>query len=239
MSRTRTPRDKPEPRHRYRAVLTGSRLPATPYEAALSHLLDGADLTPDAKYAVDGVEAALRTYDLEKARDLFDACLLARAPSEEIEAAFHVAPDELDAYAHLFFDIDVFPNDFHVQAYIAEQPDGPRRAVLQEGFVKGFGALRTKYAGAQVLTPEQALQQMFTRDAQLYVAAQDIPLGDKRIKEVRALGKQLLTAAALVDKVSAPKETVTASGSVEFVIQSGPKNPTLDELMDRGVEIVR
>lgn len=239
MSKLRTPRDRPEPRHRYRAVLTGSRKAATPYEVALSHLIHGEPLSEEAALLLDAVDAAFQSFDTDKVRDLFDACLLGRGGEEALETHFHVSPAEYAAYCHLFFDRGVFSNDFHVQAYIAAQRDDARREILKEGFTKGFDALRIKYAGAQQLTPEEALQQIFSRDVQLYVAQQDIPLGDKRVKELRALGKQVLNSATVTSKVATPKETVVASGSVEFVIQSGPMNPTLDDLMNRGVEVVR
>lgn len=202
------------------------------------HVLHGSPLPPEAAGVVGAVSAALSSYDVENVRDLFDACLLARATSEELEEAFHVTPGEYAAYAHLFFDRSVFSNDFHVQAYIALQ-DGPRREILKEGFVRGFSTLRVKYAGAQALSPEAVVSQMLTRDAQLYAAAQDIPLGDKRTKAARDLGKQLLATVVTATKVASPKDEAVSAGEAEFVIQSGPKNPTLEDLASRGIEVVR
>lgn len=244
MSRTRTPRNSPDPRHRFHAVLAGSRAITTPYEIALDHLLHETKL-PESfdERVLKATEAALTSFDVAPVRGLFDASLLGLATADDLAEAFSVSKEETEAYAHLFFDRSVFANDFHVIAYIGTVSDKDIRELLQDAHTKGFRMLRFKYAADTAPpAPDQTLMRMFEADARQYLQEQNLPLSNKRVKEVRALGKQVLSTAQTLAKVpsaaSAAKSASETDVPHDFVIQSGPLNPTLDELLSKGVEII-
>jgi hypothetical protein len=227
-------------------MLQGTRTAASPYEIALSCLLHDteypADIPPE---IVEGVEAALATFEVEGARLLFDACLLGRASAEELAEAFRVSPEEATAYSTLFFDRDVFHNDFLVIAWIGRLENEPTRLRLQEAHIKGFRALRFEYAALKDSpSAAQALEQILEADARAYMKQQHIPLGDPRSKELRVLGKQVQASAQALVKVSAPVKgsdapgAEDASGEGSFVIKPRPANPTLEELVARGISVV-
>lgn len=240
MPRTRPPRNAPDPRHRYFAIDQGTRVAASAYEHALAHLLHGTDLdaavTPEVLAATT---AALHSYDVVNVRRLFDAALLGGGTPEELLKYFRVPENEYTAYAHLFFDRSVFPNAFHTMAWISTVVDVPTKELYREAYTQGFRAMRFKFApdgtGADV---DDALSLMMQADARAYYDAR-VPLGDRRGKDLRVLGKQVLSTATTLAKVAkaAPDEE-SSSNAPEFVVQSRPANPTLQDLLDRGIVIL-
>lgn len=245
MSRPRTQRKDSDPRHRFHAITEGVRAPETPHEVALDHLLNHTALPAGfPEEILEAVDGALHDYDTEGVRRLFDACILGRATLEELEEAFGVSRAEGEAYMHLFFDRGVFQNDFHVIAYIASVLDETARTFMKEGYTKGFRALRYKYASDReppsIVT---SVQRMFEADALQYLEKRDVALDDRTVKELRTLGKHVLAEAQVLAKIAAPAPD-KASGdgdgapkTTEFVIQSGPLNPTLDQLLSKGIVI--
>jgi hypothetical protein len=217
----------------------GTRLPETPCEAALRELLSETptELSADAQEALAGVDAALTSYENLGVRRLFDAALLARATPEELQTSFGVSLEEAAAYAELFFDRGVFYNDFHAIAYISAQPDDERR-LLEDAFSKGFGALRSKFAPGGPVSAESALEQIFLADAQQYLRERGVPVTHKAAKELRALQKSVVATAAAMGKAASPKEEVR-DREPDFVIESGPLNPTIDELLSKGVALAQ
>lgn len=241
MSRTRTPRNSTDPRHRYHAVLEGTRKPETSFEIALDHLLHGTELSTESPVlaaVLDSVEAALASFDLKTARTMFDACLLGLGTPEELQAAFDVPVAETQAYAHLFFDRSVFQNGFHVMAYIASVEDEDVRSLLQSAHTRGFRELRFKYAAErETPAPDEIMSRVLEADARQYMRDRNIPLSDPRSKQVFALGKHVIDTAQVLAKTPVAKAQAEGAEGEEFVIQSGPLNPTLDELLSKGVEI--
>ncbi len=239
MPRIRKPHSR-DPRHRYTAISEGDRPPETPREAALCELLGSAPapLGPEAQAVLPAVGAALCSFDDPRVRQLFDACLLAKAAPEELQSVFGVSIEEAGAYAELFFDRTVFLNDFHAIAYVSSVADPGERKLLEEAFSKGFSALRAKYASTPDLSAEAALEQIFRADAQQYLRERDVPVGHKAGKELRALHKSVMATATALDKVSGPSEDARDL-EVTFVIESGPPNPALEELLSKGVSIAQ
>lgn len=235
----RLPHNPPDPRTRYHAVQRQSRSADTPYEHALHHLLHSVPLSPEAADVLRDVTAAYGSFSVPGVRHLFEACLLGQATDEELTQHFGVSAGEAAAYRHLFFDMAVFPNTFHVIAYIASVVDPVERELLREGHTRGFRTLAFKYAPARAsLDPEEAIQRIFESDARLYMQYKDVVPTSKAAKEVRALGKQVVTTAQALGKIAPPKK-VEEDGLATFVIESGPGNPTLDDLLAKGVEVIR
>ena len=248
MTRTEVPPKLPDPRQRYRALAEGQRVPETPFEEALQRLLQG---DPAAGADDEAVARALQSYRIPSVRSLFDACLLAGGTPDELEEAFQVSQAEYAAYAHLFFDKAVFHNSFHVIAYIASLKDEGTRELLKEAHTQGFRALRYKYAGeTSPPAPEHTVQRMLEADSKRYAELLQTPLTDASIKEVRALGKQVLAGALALNRISGGGGAGGAGGAgaggegadagaetPDYVIQSGAKNPTLAELLAAGGEI--
>lgn len=237
------PRPSPNrfnPRGRFEAILNRTRGPETPEEIALAHLLHDAPL-PDGfdPELVAAVNGALGSFEAGTARTLFDACLLGKATAADLREAFGVAESETAAYRSLFFDRGVFPNDFHVISFISSEKDAKARELLREGYTKGFRALRFKYApSVEPASPETTLQRIFEADSQLYMQQKDIPLTNKSVKELRSLGKHVVTTAQVLTKFGAARE-VPRDETTDFVIESGPENPTLKDLLAQGIEIIR
>lgn len=229
----------PDPRRRFNAIISEARAPETAAEKALYHLLapSKVPLKSVDPEVLAGVRAACVSYETPTVRALFDACLLGRATAEELQAAFGVSLAEARAYAELFFDRAVFQNDFHVIAFIRSVTDDAARELLKEGFTKGFRALRHQYASdVEPPTAETTLQRIFEADAQLYMQHRTTPLTSKAVKEVRALGKYVVGVAQVMGKVAPPKQE-RQDGDTDFVIENGPANPTLEELLEKGVEL--
>lgn len=221
-------------------MMLGTRAPEGPHEIALDHLLNGTQVSEDVP--LQGVSAALSSFDVQGVRHMFDACLLGLATPEELQDVFNVSLEEAEAYAELFFDRSVFHNDFHVIAYIGSVADEQVRALLQSAYVKGFREIRFKYASERNAPPtEQILERMLEADARQYMQHQALPFSDPRAKHALALGKHVVETAQVLAKAPAAKTAGGASGEgsgeTQFVIQSGPLNPTLDELLSKGVQI--
>lgn len=227
-------------------MLQGTRTAASPYEHALNCLLHDLEYPEDLSADIRaGVEAALATYEVEGARMLFDACLIGKATVEDLAEAFRVAPEEATAYSTLFFDRDVFHNDFLLIAWIGRLANEATRLRLQEAHTKGFRALRFEYAAlTEGPSAAHALEQLLETDARTYMKASHIPLGDPRSKELRVLGKQVQASAQALAKVNAPVKGADAAGGEgassegEFVIKPRPANPTLEELVAQGISVV-
>lgn len=221
-------------------MMEGTRVPESAHEIALDHLLHGTDLTEPVE--LEGVEAALSSFDVDAVRAMFDACILGLATPEELQEVFGVSPEEVAAYTELFFDRSVFRNDFHVIAYIGSIANEDQRKLLKSAHVKGFREIRFKYAAERGgPATEQILERMLEADARLYLEHQNTPFSDPRAKHVLALGKQVLDTAHAIAKAPAVKTAGggggEASGETQYVIQSGPLNPTLDELLSKGIQI--
>lgn len=188
-----------------------------------------------------GVRAAVATYDIPSARNLFEACLLAGASSEDLEREFAVSAYETAAFSHLFFDRTVFPNAFHVVSYIASQSKDDQD-LLRIAQAQGFDAIATQYGSAREVTPEAALANVLAADAANYRRYRELPITDQTTKEVRALGKQVVATATAMQKVHDAKSVTmqrskAAREGDDFVIVPGPANPTLLELLDAGGRI--
>lgn len=237
-----SPTNFSEPRHRFYDAMKEDFAEGTPRQKALHALIYPDAGLPSCEDM--GVAKAYISYMNEPVRALFDACLLAKASSEELELCFGVDKDETAAYAELFFDTSVFGNDFHVVAYIsALGTDTPAqaaaKALLQEAFTQGFAAVKFKYGASHkvMVTPELALRQIFTGDAKRYAEMQNLPLTSKAAKDLRSLGKHVVTTAQTLEKL-APKSAVKTDKDFTFVLDSAPPNPTLDDLLSKGVEII-
>lgn len=230
-----------EPRHRYYEVMTDGFEGGTDRQNALHALLfpkEGVECTDVA------VAKAYMSYQNPGVRAIFDACLLARATAEELATAFGVDQAEYAAYAELFFDMRVFPNDFHVIAYLRGLPttteeDRVAQDLLTQAFRHGFAHVRFAYASTAktVATPMQALERVFEADSKRYLDLSATPLNHKTAKELRSLGKHVVSVAAALNKTSAAGPG-KASQDADFVLESAPPNPTLDELRAKGVEFV-
>jgi hypothetical protein len=221
-------------------MMEGTRVPESAHEIALDHLLHGTALTEPV--SLEGVEAALSSFDVPAVRAMFDACILGLATAEELQEVFGVSGDEVAAYTELFFDRTVFHNDFHVIAYIGSVVDEDQRKLLKSAHVKGFREIRFKYAAERHSPPtDQILERMLEGDARQYMEHQSIPFSDPRAKHVLALGKQVLETAQIIAKTPVVKTAGggggEAAGETQYVIQSGPLNPTLEELLSKGIQI--
>lgn len=237
LPKTRTP----DPRHRYHAIAEGWRAPADDLERALAYLLDPktvGSVSVDAA-TLEGVQAACASYSIPAVRTLFDASLLGGAEPDDLEEVFEVSQAEAAAYVHLFFDRASFQNALHCIAWIASIGDVDSQRTLRDAFTRGFAAIRLEYAPAQAaLTPMETMQELLNADARKYAKYKDLPLSDKTSKEVRALGKHLLTGTAVLSR-SAPKAPEAKSDDVTFVIESGVANPTIDDLAAMNIEIAQ
>lgn len=238
----RLPTDKADPRHRYHAIADRTRAPVNAYEIALLSLLEPTAKLParPEPEVVKSVQAACMSFQTDRVRALFDACLLAEATSEELSETFNVERGEYAAYETLFFDRSVFKNDFHVIAYIAAEPDEMARELLRDAFSKGFRALKFKYASAaEAMSPQEAMQYMLEEDLQLYRAYRATPPTAKTSAGVRALGKQVLATAQALGKTAAQapagdEDSAPRDEDAQFVLDNGPTNPTLEELLAAG-----
>lgn len=231
----------PDPRHRYHAIAGSRRAPESDQERALAYLLDPQTVgsVSVASSVLEGVQAALTSYFIPQVRVLFDACLLGGATAQDLEEVFEVSQAEAEAYAHLFFDRSSFQNALHCVAWIATQDEPESQRVLRDAYTRGFAAVRLEYAPAEAaLSTVETLEQLFLADASKYTKYKNLPLSDKASKEVRALGKHLLSSAAVMNRV-APKAAETKSDELTFVIESGVANPTIDDLAAMNIEIAQ
>lgn len=224
-------------------MLAGARAPETVHEYALAFALHGTQPPDEADVTdatLDAVVAALASYDVPAVRMLFDACLLGKALPEELAQAFNVSPAEVEAYTTLFFDTEVFTNDFHVIAWIAQREE-TARATLKEAHTKGFRAIRFQYAADRSPpSVETTLTQVLEADTRAYLSLGHILPGDSRHKDVAALRKQVVTTASVLHKIANPVDAPQeASGDDEFVIKPRPPNPTLEQLVARGGQIAQ
>lgn len=186
-----------------------------------------------------GVTSALASFDAVDARRLFDACLLAGASDEQLTASFYVDPLETAAYRHLFFDRNVFPNAFHVVHYIASRASDAEKTLLRIAHAQGFSAIAAQYGVAQQVTPEMALENVLMADADMYRRHRELPLTHQSIKDVRALGKQVVATAQAIQKVQESRAVAAQRSKMkrddeDFVLVTGPANPTLEELLAAG-----
>jgi len=230
-----------DPRHRYTAMARNARAPETVHELALCALLreePPVARTEDVKGALPAVEAALLSYENDATRRLFDACILAKGTGEELRDTFSVSLEEYAAYSELFFDRSVFHNEFHAIAYIASTEDDRERQLLEEAFSKGFATLRAKYAPALELDASGTLEQIFRADAQQYLRERNVPVTHKASKDLRALHKSVVATAVALNKAAAPQHD-HSDQEAQFVIESGPSNPTLDDLLAKGATIAQ
>lgn len=241
MSITTKSHDAPDPRRRYHAVAAGFRASETPYELALEALLHGDTCDTSLESAVfDGVTAALTSYENPTVRRLFDAALLGRATDEELHQSFDVAIEEARAYRHLFFDLTVFPNAFHVVAWIGQEPDVAQRDFLREAHLHGFRTLRFRFAPGGAPSAVEALERMLEIDARQFVDVSTMSMSDDRQKNLVALRKGIVTTTQALGKAGAAVAAAAPESSTEdseFVLQSRPANPTIDELLARGIEV--
>jgi len=229
------------PNHRQCAVVGDLRELETPEERALDYLLSGILDGEVSQETLSAVTQAWQSYQDVRVRALFNACLLGGATPEQLEEVFHVSVEETAAYTHLFFDVSVFQNSFHVFGYIAGLAEESERALLQEGYTKGFRALQFRYAPApEALSPETVLGQVFEANAREYIRQQAIvPPTSKAAAGLRALNKQVLAEAQALDKLGAGAKAAAAAekNNLEFIIQTGPSNPTLEDLLRHGAEL--
>lgn len=193
-----------DPRRRYHAIAKLLRAPETDYERALDTLLKEEDPAVDLDEGIlRAVTQAYGSFQVPRVRALFDASLLGRGTPAELKEAFGVSEEETAAYAHLFFDRSVFPNDFHIIAFIGQGTDKETEALLKEAYTKGFRSLRFRYASeTSPPTPDVTLQRIFEADAQHYMRHRETPLTAKAVKEVRALGKHVISTAQALDRKS-------------------------------------
>lgn len=185
-----------------------------------------------------GVRSAVATYDSPTARHLFDACLLAGASAEDLEAAFSVSEFETAAYATLFFDRSVFPNAFHVIGYVASRESEEERALLRVAQQQGFDAIAAQYGVCKPVSPEAAVADVLAADAAAYRRVRDMPVTHRSAKEVRERGKQVVNSAVAMQKIRDSKSLALERGKDvrkdDFIIVPAPANPTLAELMAAG-----
>lgn len=232
------------PNHRHCAVVGDLRDLETPEEQALDYLLTEQTAQSDTSVSADvlrAVRAAFASYQNPKVRALFNASLIGGATAEQLEDVFGISQEETAAYTHLFFDVSVFQHHLHTVGYIGTIPDESERALLQEGYTKGFRAIQFRYAPApEKISPENVLAQVFEANAREYIKQQAIvSVTHDAAPALRALNKQLMAEAQALDKMgmSARAAAKQKDGELEFVIKSGPVNPTLSELLEKGAEI--
>lgn len=190
-----------------------------------------------------GVIAAVASNSVPTVRVLFDACLLAGATDSQLAAAFAVSPYEARAYRHLFFDRNVFPNAFHVVHYIATRQTEHEQELLRIAQSQGFAAIATQYGLPHTVTPESALENVLAADVAIYRRHRELPLTHPAIKDIRALGKQVVETAKAVQKVqesrvaAAERKRTRTDDEDVFELIPGPANPTLEELLAAGGEL--
>lgn len=232
----------PDPRRAYHSVRNGAPLAGSKYAAALHWLLTDSDSPEFPRDSFDedllgGVERAWTSYHTPAAQWLFDAALLARATDEDL-AAFGVTPAEAAAYRALFFDRSVFPNDFHVIAYIqsALQVSPLYHELLELAHTGGISALHVRYAGHTAISPTAVVENMLSGDARQYFKQQGVAAGHRAVKDVRALGKQVLDAVQVANALVPAKGAQTDAEPAQYVIQRTPPNPAITQLIELGIE---
>lgn len=221
-------------------MLQGSREARGPHEEALKTLLD-----VGGECSLPGVEAALASYDVPQVRALFDASILGKATAGDLAEAFAVTPEEAEAYMLLFFDRAVFVNDFHVIAWISGIEDEALRKRYTAAHTHGFRTLRFEFSSRAVAPgPAEALAAVLEADSRTYLQNRHLPLSDERTKELRALGKQVQAGAQALVKAGVAAATAPGTAGAtegtreEFVLQHRPPNPTLEELVAKGIPVV-
>lgn len=231
-----------DPRRAYNAVVDGLSDAAAPLHVqALAYVLapEGTPAPEDAGVLalLPGVTAAYSSFLTKYVRNLFDACLLGKATDEDLQDAFGVSLAEASAYRALFFDRTVFTNDFHVLDYVAREFDKDRQDLLKEAFKGGFRAMRFRFASeTQAATPRAALERLLDVDSQSYVAHSAMPMGNGARKNLDAVGKRVIDTAAALMKISDPKK-VEQDEQGQYVIESGPVNPTIEDLRSHGIHL--
>jgi hypothetical protein len=167
-----------DPRHRANRIAqlveTGLPYPGDhPHEAALWQLLS--DKTPDTDIVVEATGWA----NNPEIQHVIDAAMLGRAGDERIVKSLSCSLSALQAYRHLYFDIDVFPhtiayrwyvnsldcNDVHRNYYVVAINQSP--AVLLREFEIGERTPIEPAKGREIIAESMFRRFMLNRDADI------------------------------------------------------------------------
>jgi hypothetical protein len=210
---------KKSPDHRYLAVkecVASGTKPDGRIEATLFELISG-------KRAPEAVERAYDIYKQDYKREVMESFLLVESTSDEIEAVLKVPAVVTDAYAHLFFDPEVFDDELDRLNYAHTYDRTEFGSKLKEFAIDlGKESLMVRMSRGSYAVPATNVQDSIRSTA--FLMAQLAKVNPAR----SATAKEALRWAQLALKASS-EEAVDNQGNVDRVVM---ELETTDETTD-------